>query len=163
MSTSPSMLRVCSPSFCWAPLPMLRFTLTSLCWRQWELKIQLKFSNHGRWYWATSTCQPLDCQSLSAVPDKSDEIYSTFVKVLRVAGLSGNDLDASTRRFDTCRRAASTMGIVLWSRRLIPLSHLRGSGHAVPIESMKEYNWIFIYIYIYINILHTYSKYAKCK
>ena len=47
---------------------------------------------------------PLDCQSLSAVPDKSDEIYSTIVKVLRVAGLSGNDLEASTRRFDTRRR-----------------------------------------------------------
>ena len=28
------------------------------------------------------SCQPLDYQSLSAVPDKSDEIYSTFVEGL---------------------------------------------------------------------------------
>jgi hypothetical protein len=29
-----------------------------------------------------TTCQPLDYQSLSAVPDKSDEIYSTFAEGL---------------------------------------------------------------------------------
>ena len=35
------------------------------------------------------------------IPDKSGGIYNTLVDVLRVAGITGSDLEALTRRFDS--------------------------------------------------------------